>query len=42
MPHHAGPISSQWSDWFDGFTLTLDEYGQTILIGLVADQAALS
>jgi hypothetical protein len=36
-----GQISSQWSDRFDGFTLTLDEHGQTILVGLVADQAAL-
>jgi hypothetical protein len=36
-----GQISSQWADWFEGFTLTLDERGQTILVGLVADQAAL-
>jgi hypothetical protein len=36
-----GQISSQWSDWFEGFSLTLDEHGQTVLVGLVADQAAL-
>jgi hypothetical protein len=33
-------LDKNWSDWFDGFTL---EYmsGDTILIGPVADQAAL-
>jgi hypothetical protein len=40
-----GHLSSQWSDWFDGFTITLDERlderGQTILVGPVVDQAAL-
>jgi hypothetical protein len=36
-----GQLSSQWSDWFDGFTITLDERGQTILTGPVIDQAAL-
>jgi hypothetical protein len=36
-----GHLSSQWSDWFDGFTITLDERGQTILTGPVIDQAAL-
>ncbi len=36
-----GHLSSQWSDWFDGFTITLDEHGQTILVGPVTAQAAL-
>jgi len=36
-----GQLSDQWSDWFDGFTITLDERGQTILAGPVVDQAAL-
>ncbi len=36
-----GHLSGQWSDWFDGFTLTLDERGQTILVGPVVDQPAL-
>jgi hypothetical protein len=36
-----GQLSSQWSDWFDGFTIALNERGQTILVGPVADQAAL-
>jgi hypothetical protein len=36
-----GHLSSQWSDWFEGFTITLDERGRTILVGPVTDQAAL-
>lgn len=36
-----GQLSSQWSDWFDSFTLVQDEHGQTILVGRVTDQAAL-
>ncbi len=36
-----GHLSNQWSDWFEGFTITLDERGWTILVGLVTDQAAL-
>ncbi len=36
-----GHLSSQWSDWFEGFTITLDERGQTILVGPVIDQPAL-
>jgi hypothetical protein len=36
-----GHLSRQWSDRFDGFTITRDEHGQTILTGPVIDQAAL-
>jgi hypothetical protein len=36
-----GHLGDQWSNWFDGFTITLNERGQTILIGPVIDQAAL-
>lgn len=36
-----GHLSSQWSHWFDGFTITLDQRGQTILVGPVTDQTAL-
>jgi hypothetical protein len=36
-----GHLSRHWSDWFDGFTITLAERGQTILTGPVIDQAAL-
>ncbi|MCB0036665.1 MAG: hypothetical protein KDE51_21680 [Anaerolineales bacterium] len=35
---HLGP---QWTDWFDGMTLTLEEDGTTVLYGRVVDQAAL-
>jgi hypothetical protein len=36
-----GQLSSQRSDWFDGFTIAPDERGQTSLTGPVIDQAAL-
>jgi hypothetical protein len=35
---HLGP---QWTDWFGGLTITLDENGDTLLTGAVVDQAAL-
>ena len=34
-------MGSQWSDWFDGLTITLEDDGQTLLTGPVVDQAAL-
>lgn len=37
----AGHLSPQWMDWFEGLTITLDEDGNTLLSGPVADQAAL-
>lgn len=36
-----GHLDSQWATWFDGLTITLDENGDTLLSGPVADQAAL-
>ncbi len=36
-----GHLGSQWSDWFEGLTITLAEEGETLLTGPVADQAAL-
>jgi hypothetical protein len=36
-----GHLSSEWADWFEGLTITLEEDGDTLLIGPVADQAAL-
>jgi hypothetical protein len=36
-----GQLSNQWSDWFEGFTITLSAHGQTVLVGPVTDQAAL-
>ncbi len=35
---HLGP---QWTDWFEGLTITLEEDGDTLLTGPVIDQAAL-
>jgi len=36
-----GHLDSQWTDWFDGLTVTLEEDGNTLLSGPVIDQAAL-
>ena len=36
-----GHLGSQWTDWFDGLTITLAEDGDTLLTGPVIDQAAL-
>jgi len=36
-----GHLDQRWSAWFDGMTLTHDANGETILSGLVVDQAAL-
>lgn len=36
-----GHLDSQWSDWFEGLTITLEENGDTLLSGFVVDQAAL-
>lgn len=36
-----GHLNSQWTDWFEGLTITLEEDGNTLLSGPVADQAAL-
>ena len=36
-----GQIDAQWSDWFEEFTITHTDQGETILAGDVTDQAAL-
>jgi hypothetical protein len=36
-----GHLSSQWTEWFEGLTITLEENGDTLLTGTVIDQAAL-
>jgi len=36
-----GQLDSQWTDWFGGLTITLEEDGDTLLTGPVVDQAAL-
>jgi len=35
---HLGP---QWTEWFEGLTITLEDNGDTLLTGPVVDQAAL-
>lgn len=34
-------LGSDWQDWFDGLTITLEDNGDTLLTGPVVDQAAL-
>jgi hypothetical protein len=36
-----GHLDKQWTNWFEGLTITLEENGDTLLIGKVIDQAAL-
>jgi hypothetical protein len=36
-----GHLGSEWTDWFEGLTITLEDNGVTLLKGPVADQAAL-
>jgi hypothetical protein len=35
-----GALDSSWSDWFDGFTITV-QGDETLLVGIVPDQSAL-
>ena len=36
-----GHLGFQWIDWFEGLSIALEENGNTLLTGLVVDQAAL-
>ena len=36
-----GHLSDQWTYWFEGLTITLEEDGDTLLTGPIVDQAAL-
>ena len=36
-----GHLGHQWTDWFGGLTITLEDNGDTLLTGPVIDQAAL-
>jgi hypothetical protein len=36
-----GHLEDRWVNWFYGLTITLEEGGDTLLSGPVADQAAL-
>jgi hypothetical protein len=34
-------LGREWTDWFGGMTITLEDNGETLLTGPVIDQAAL-
>jgi hypothetical protein len=36
-----GHLDQQWTEWFEGLAITLEENGDTLITGLVIDQAAL-
>ena len=36
-----GHLGRQWADWFGGLAITLEDNGDTLLTGLIVDQAAL-
>ncbi len=36
-----GQLDPRWADWFEGLSLTHAADGTTVLVGVVADQAAL-
>ena len=36
-----GHLDDQWTAWFEGLTLTLEDNGDTLLTGPVVDQSAL-
>jgi len=35
-----GKVDKSWSEWFEGFELTYNEPDETVLTGVVTDQAA--
>ena len=36
-----GHLGREWTNWFGGLTITLEDNGETLLTGPVVDQAAL-
>jgi hypothetical protein len=34
-------LGSDWTDWFEGLTITREDNGDTLLTGTVVDQSAL-
>ena len=36
-----GHLDDKWADWFDGLSITREDNGETLVRGLVVDQAAL-
>jgi hypothetical protein len=35
-----GHLDPKWAEWFDGYTITYTDDGQTVLMGDVSDQAS--
>ena len=36
-----GHLGCQWTEWFGGLTITLEDNGDTLITGPVVDQAAM-
>jgi hypothetical protein len=36
-----GHLGEQWADWFEGLTIRQEKDGITVIVGPIADQAAL-
>jgi hypothetical protein len=36
-----GHLGDQWTDWFEGLTINLEDNGEMLLTGSVVDQSAL-
>ena len=36
-----GILAERWSDWFEGLSIRHEAEDQTLLVGILADQAAL-
>ena len=36
-----GHLGREWTDWFEGLAITLEDNGETLLTGPLIDQAAL-
>ena len=36
-----GHLGREWTDWFGGLAITQEDNGDTLLTGLIVDQAAL-
>jgi hypothetical protein len=36
-----GHLGCEWTDWFEGLAITLEDNGDTLLTGRVVDQASL-
>lgn len=36
-----GHLNGDWTDWFEGLSITLEENGDTLLTGSLLDQSAL-